>query len=359
MSERNLLRIIALSTNRPCRGHFYNRVLTMTQSQEKLVSLDMICTDTGIASREQENPTIIQRFAQIMRDGADYPSVMCFFDGEYYKLIYGLNLLAAAKVAKQKSILVDVHIETSSPQRKRADKPRMVKKMLSLLDSMNLNQEEKQKWSRREVARLCGVDEATVRRKAKEVGYQFPDKVERRAKNGRSNLLPTSRLGQHSKLKSKGFDWNAIDYKQFEELVYEIVDTYNPIYIDWRNGSGGKGRDIEAKFKIKGGLDEEREELYFIEAKHFIKQSVGWTDVSDAFTWAEKYKPSVLIIATSNYLTNPCKDEISDWKKKHLHIHVIRWERKQIEELILSEPSVKNLAVKFKLIAKSMQGELH
>ena len=320
----------------------------MTQSQEKLVSLDIICTDTAIASREQENPSIIQRFAQIMRDGGNYPSVMCFFDGKNYKLIYGLNLLAAAKVAKQKNILVDVHIETASPQRKRADKARMVKKMLLLLDSMN--QEEKQKWNRHEVARLCGVDQRTVRNKAKEVEYQFPPIVERQG-----HLLNTEQLGQSMKLKSKGFDWSAINDKQFEELVYEIVNSYNPTYIDWRNGPGGKGRDIEARFKIKGGLDEEREELYFIEAKNFIKQGVKWVKISDAFNWAEDKKPSVLVIATSNHLTNPCKDEISDWENKHPHIHVTRWERKQIESLVLSQLSVKNLAVKFKLIAKSMQ----
>jgi hypothetical protein len=320
----------------------------MTQSQEKLVSPDMICTDTGIASREQENPSIIQRFAQIMRDSGDYPSLMCFFDGEYYNLIYGLNLLAAAKVTKQKNILVDVHIETSSPQRKRADKARMVKKMLSLLDSMN--QEEKQKWNRREIARLCSVDEGTVRNKANEVGYQFPPIVERQG-----HLLNTEQLGQSMKAKAKGFDWSAINDRQFEELVREIVKSYNPTYIDWRNGPGGKGRDIEAKFKIKGGLDEEREELYFIEAKHSIKQGIKWVKISDTFNWAEDKKPSVLVIATSKHLTNPCKDEILDWEKKHPHIHVTRWEGKQIEAFVLSKLSVKNLAVKLKLIPKSMQ----
>jgi len=348
----NLLPIIALSTNRLCRGQFYNRFLPMTQSQEKLISLDMICTDTGIASREQENPSIIQRFAQIMRDGGDYPSVMCFFDGKNYKLIYGLNLLKAAEEAGERTILVDEHPAPFSRKLNNTEKNRIVKTMLSLLDLMG--EEEKENWPWREIARRCSVDERTVRNKAKELEYALPKKIKRATKRGELHLLDTSRLGQSSKEKSKGFDWAAIDDKQFEELMYEIVDTYNPTYIDWRNGTGGKGRDIEAKFKIKGGLDEEREELYFIEAKHFIKQSVKWTYVSDAFTWAEKYKPSVLIIATSNRLTNDCKDQILNWQKEHSHIHVIRWEQKQIEALVLSKPSVKNLAVKLKLIPKSM-----
>lgn len=113
----------------------------MTQLQEKLVSLNMICTDTDIASIEEENPSIIQHFAKIMRDGGDYPSVMCFSDGEKYQLIYGLNLLKAAEKAGRDSILVDEFSSSSKPSNK--EKNRIVEKFLSLLDSMC--EEEKKK----------------------------------------------------------------------------------------------------------------------------------------------------------------------------------------------------------------------
>lgn len=79
------------------------------------------------------------------------------------------------------------------------------------------------------------------------------------------------RQNNQSRSKANGFNWTAINDKQFEEIVYEIVKSYNPNSIDWRTGTGGKNRGIKANFKIKGGLDEEREELYFIEAKHFKK----------------------------------------------------------------------------------------
>ena len=98
-------------------------------------------------------------------------------------------------------------------------------------------------------------------------------------------------------------------------------------------------------------MDEEREELYFIEAKHH-KQSINWGHLSNVFIWAEKFKPSVLVIAVSSHLANNCKDEVSEWEKNHPYIRVIRWERKKIEELVLSKPSVRNLAVKLKLIPK-------
>jgi 3-deoxy-D-arabino-heptulosonate 7-phosphate (DAHP) synthase len=107
----------------------------MTQSQDIPVSLDMIRTDSNIVSREQENPNIIQRFAKVMQDDSNYPSIICFVDGEYYKLIYGLNLLKAAREAGLDNILVDVHPNPSN-ERRNVEKERTVKKMLSLLEDM-------------------------------------------------------------------------------------------------------------------------------------------------------------------------------------------------------------------------------
>ncbi|AFZ18329.1 hypothetical protein [Allocoleopsis franciscana] len=325
----------------------------MTQSEETHIPLDKICTDDGFASREEENPSIIQRFAQDIREGYNYPSIMCFWDGKDYKLVYGLNLLKAAIEARQDTILVDKHPDPSG-QLNNIQKDRIVKKMLSLLDSMG--EEEKTNWPWCKIAERCGVDEGTVRNKAKEVGYKAPKIIKRAAKNGSLHLVDTSRLGQSSKLKSKGFNWTAIDDKQFEELVYEIVNAKKPIKIDWRSGPGGKGRDIEARFTITGSLGEFREERYFLEAKHFKKQGVNSGHISDAFTWSQAERPTVLVIAVSSHLTPDCRDiYIPSWKKNHPGIEVVVWERKDIEERILSQKSTKELAIRFKLIPKSMR----
>ncbi len=314
----------------------------MTQSQEISVSLDMIRIDSDIESKEKEHINIIQHFAKVMRDGDDYPSVMCFFDGKDYRLIYGINLLRAAELAGQKTILVDVHPNPSIDPRNNEDKRRIVKKILYLLEEMG--KDEKSNWSIRKIAAICCVSHAAVSIWRERCGYEAPDRVQ--AWNGhgakRDYQVNTHSIRQSNQSRSKAneFNWTTIDDKQFEEVVYEIVKNYNPNSIDWRTGTGGKGRDIEAKFKIKGGLDEEREELYFIEAKHFQK-GVNWVHLSNAFTWAEKVKPSVLVVAVSSHLANNCRDEISDWEKNHSYIRVIRWERKKIEELVLSKPSVK------------------
>ena len=220
-----------------------------------------------------------------------------------------------------------------------------------------MGEEENKYWSNLEIRDYCGVSNSYVGQRMTKVGYEQPSELLRKSRKGKiyPRNISTVQQNRKSTQKESGFDWTAIDDKQFEELVYEIVKSYNPTYIDWRNGSGGKGRDIEAKFKLKGGLDEEKEELYFIEAKHSIKEGIKWTKISDAFTWAERYNPSVLVIATSKHLTNPCKEEVSDWKNNHSHIHVISWERKDIEELIRSKPSVRSIAIQFRIISKFMQ----
>jgi hypothetical protein len=328
----------------------------MTQSQEKLISLDMICTDTGIASREQENASIIQRFAQIMRDGGDYPSVMCFFDGKNYKLIYGLNLLKAAEEAGEGTILVDEHPAPFSRKLNNTEKNRIVKKMLSLLDLMG--EEEKENWPWREIARRCSVDERTVRNKAKELEYTLPKKIKRATKRGELHLLDTSRLGQSSKLKSKGFHWTAIDDKQFEKLVYAIVKAHHPVEIETRSGTGGQGRDLQAKFISKGCLGEHREEIYFIEAKHH-QSSVSPNHILGALTWAQAEQPSALVIAVSSSLTNPCRNsQIPKWRKNNPKVRVILWEQENIEEFIKSQESTRKLALEFELISKSMFSQL-
>jgi len=148
---------------------------------------------------------------------------------------------------------------------------------------------------------------------------------------------------------SNKFNWNAIDDKQFEELIYEVVNAENPSEIVWRSNTGGKGRDIEAKFIIQGKFGEFIQETHFIEAKHHQK-GVSPNDVADAFNWAGVETPTVLVIATSSSLINPCKDWVSKWQQKNPKIRVKTWERKDIESLILSKTYTRKVAVNFGLL---------
>lgn len=148
----------------------------MTQSEEISVSLDMIRTDSDIEYKEKQHICIIQRFAKVMRDGDDYPSVICFFDGKHYRLIYGINLLKAAELAGQKTILVEVHSNPYIYPHKNNDKGRTVKKVLSLLEAMG--EEEKLNWSTYKIAAICCVSDRTVCNWLERCGYEAPEVIQ-------------------------------------------------------------------------------------------------------------------------------------------------------------------------------------
>lgn len=156
---------------------------------------------------------------------------------------------------------------------------------------------------------------------------------------------------------ARKFNWAVIDDKQFEEIVYDIVEAKNPIQIIWRSDTGGKGRDIQATFFIQDTFGEFIQETYFIEAKHY-QAGVSPTDIAPALTWAMVEKPSVLVIATSSHLTNPCRDWIDTWKKNNPTVRVYIWERKDIESFILSKTSTRKAAVRLGLLPPSINDVL-
>jgi hypothetical protein len=103
----------------------------------------------------------------------------------------------------------------------------------------------------------------------------------------------------------------------------------------------------------KGSLGEHREEIYFIEAKHY-QSGVSPEDISGAFTWAQAEQPSALVIAVSSHLTNPCKDAyIPSWRRNNPKVRVIVWEKRDIEDFIKFQSSTGELAVELKLISQS------
>ncbi|GAX34690.1 restriction endonuclease [Nodularia sp. NIES-3585] len=149
------------------------------------------------------------------------------------------------------------------------------------------------------------------------------------------------------------FNWNLINDHQFEEIVYEIVNAENPSKIEWRSFTGGKGRDIQAEFIIKGVFDEYISETRFIEAKHY-QSGISATDITEALSWAMAEKPTVLVIASSSHLTNPCKEFINSWEKNNPNVRVKIWERKYLEGAILSKTATRQAAIRLGLLPPSI-----
>ena len=134
----------------------------------KRVNIDLIRQDGGTQARECMNPEAIQEYASSMLEGAEFPPVILFFDGQVYWLGDGFHRVAAARQAKQKAVQAEVHDggfrdallfavganALHGLRRTNADKRRAVSR---LLDDPEWGQ-----WSDREISRRCGVSNQFV-----------------------------------------------------------------------------------------------------------------------------------------------------------------------------------------------------
>ncbi len=333
----------------------------MTQLEEQAILLTQICTDSAIQPRLERNRRWIKALAQAMHQGRELPPVVCFYDGYNYWLADGLDRLEAAKLAEQKAILADIRQgslqEAISYSRfgsqRNKDKRQVVDRFLGLLESMS--EEEKEYWSHQNIGTYCCVTSAYVGQRRQNLGYTQPSKQVVKLSDGNSYHRDISKIQQNRKSTSQanGFDWTAIDDKQFEKLVFAIVRAHYPVEIESRSGTGGQGRDLQAKFISKGNLGEHLEEIYFIEAKHH-QSAVRPQHIAGALTWAQAEQPSALVIAVSNEFTNAVKTtHIPKWKTNNPKVRVILWERGEIEEFIKYQLSTRELAISLNLVSKS------
>jgi hypothetical protein len=150
------------------------------------------------------------------------------------------------------------------------------------------------------------------------------------------------------------FAWDRISDEQFEDLVYSIVKAAGPLRIRWRKGPGDKGRDVEATFARRDGIGELLEESYFFEAKHH-QHGVSPIDIAGALAWAAAEVPQVLVLALSSHLTTPGREHVDAWARNNSRVRIVVWERKEIENRVLSNEATRSLAVQFHLLPPAVQ----
>jgi phage N-6-adenine-methyltransferase len=128
-----------------------------------------IRTDGGTQSRDSLDAATAEEYANAMTNGAAFPAVVVFYDGQAYWLADGFHRVAAAKQAgltqidadirqgsRRDAILLSVGANSSHGLRRtNTDKRRAVMTLLS--------DEEWSKWANVEIARRCAVSEGLVR----------------------------------------------------------------------------------------------------------------------------------------------------------------------------------------------------
>jgi len=128
--------------------------------------------------------------------------------------------------------------------------------------------------------------------------------------------------------------------KQFEEMVYDILDAERFENLTWREGGGDSGRDIEATTFERDASGYQDKFIWFCDAKLYAR-GVPFEKIQPALSPATATKPHYLLFAVYPHLTPQCKDLLDEWKSKNNPSFRVRlWEKKDIWKRLRRHPEV-------------------
>jgi hypothetical protein len=170
------------------------------------LKIDAINTEGGTQSRATINDEVVDDYTQIIREGADFPPVVVFFDGKKHWLADGFHRLAAYRIAGATEIAADVRQGTRRDailysvgangthglHRTRHDKRRAV---LTLLSDSEWSQKP-ETW----ISETCRVSRALVRAVLAENPHlvEKQDRATKRevVRNGTTYTMDTANIGR-------------------------------------------------------------------------------------------------------------------------------------------------------------------
>jgi hypothetical protein len=128
--------------------------------------------------------------------------------------------------------------------------------------------------------------------------------------------------------------FDKLSDREFEELCFDLLVSYNFRAIIWRQGGADSGRDIEAKYTVTNPIMGSYDETWFVECKHYAK-GVPPEELYSKIAWADAEKPGHLLICISSYATNGARQWLEKLAPtKPYKIHLI--EGKQLKALIVT-----------------------
>ena len=150
------------------------------------------------------DPQLIEEYAELMADGAQFPEVRVWWDGERYWLSDGFGRVGAAELAEIPAIRAEIRLgaredalwdsyaanSTHGERRKAAERERVIRLALLHPNSARL--------SNVEIAKHLHVTEITVRRWRKRLSSsRVEDSVRLVTRKGTTYTLPTGNIGRN------------------------------------------------------------------------------------------------------------------------------------------------------------------
>lgn len=133
--------------------------------------------------------------------------------------------------------------------------------------------------------------------------------------------------------------------QDLEECVFWLMDAMGAKDLEWRlGGTGGGasdgGRDLEAQFYAPGADGELESQKWWVECKG-RKGTVEPDEVKSAVNNAlAKEGLDYLVVATNTQFSNPTRDWVKDWQRKHPRPKVKLWDASQLERYLSKHPDV-------------------
>lgn len=148
------------------------------------------------------------------------------------------------------------------------------------------------------------------------------------------------------------FSFDNINATEFENFCYELLDEIGFINLNWRKGTGlssspaDDGRDIECELERTYPDGTNYHEKWFVDSKHY-KKGIPVSAIINVLNWAQAERPDVVLIITSNFLSNSAKRHIEKYKENNKPSFAIKiWEKPNLEKLTLNKH---NLLKKYKI----------
>ncbi len=154
--------------------------------------------------------------------------------------------------------------------------------------------------------------------------------------------------------------WSEIKGANLEELLYWLFDSMGAKNLVWRIGGSGsgtadQGRDIELSFFTPSPDGNLNKENWWVETKGrsaTVEPRAVYESVLNA---SGRSHIAVLVIATNTNFSNPTRDWVNEWQKKHPHPLVKLWERTELENLCSKNPLA---VIRLHSKALSIQGKV-
>lgn len=261
-----------------------------------------IRTDGGTQPRAQLDMATLIEYTEAMQNGATFPPVTVYYDGDAYWLADGFHRLHAAQDAGRGTLAAEVRQGTRRDavlysvganaahglRRTNADKRRAVETLLA--DS------EWRQWSDREIARRAAVDFKTVGNIRRELTVEIPQS--RKGADGRT--INTANIGAKPTIPQPTTPWQP--RTEWEPPADEYSDGGEDAYED----EADNAPDTVSMADISHAIADARKET-----SHF--QSVAFTSllmkldehraVSERAieAWLDVTPPEQWVVASSNF----------------------------------------------------------